>query len=210
MLCACVWLLIRDTKSYCLPFRTKCCSEAGNLCLVMTQAKWWRMYRSTPSMVEIFSGIVHGESVQLFNCSFVTKFIDRVVCICCPGQRKWSGMDRATKATGKQTSTVKHGEREIELWLVWHRHWRAATSCSNLPAAVLDRTLFSALRTPSRHTPKNKSQLISFFRFLFPAPVKQSEAHPVNVFGPTNSPCGLAETFLESLASSLYEMPKMG
>lgn len=70
--------------------------------------------------------------------------IDRVVCICCSGQRKWSGMDRATKATGKQTITVKHGEREIELWLVWHRHLRAATSCSSPPAAVLAHTLFSA------------------------------------------------------------------
>lgn len=66
--------IIRDTKSYCLPFRTKCCSEAGNLCLVMTQAKLWRMYQSTPSMVEIFSGIVHGESVQLFHYKFPRFF----------------------------------------------------------------------------------------------------------------------------------------
>lgn len=69
-LCACVWILIRNTKSYCLPFRTKCCSEAGNLCLVMTQEKLWRMYQSTLSMVEIFSGIVHGESVPLFHKFF--------------------------------------------------------------------------------------------------------------------------------------------
>lgn len=186
----------------------------------MSQAKLWRMYQSTPLMVEIFSGIVHGESVQLFYCKFTQvffffcglTFIDRVVCICCAGQRRWSGMDRATKANGKQTSTVKHGEREIALWLVWHRHWRAATSCSSLLAAVLDPTLFSALRTPSRHTPKNKSQLISCFRFLFSAPVKQYEAHPMNVFGPTNSPCGswLGRDILELLAPSLYKTPKIG
>lgn len=59
----------------CLLFRTKCCSEAGNPCLVMTQAKLWRMYQSIPSMVEIFSGIVHGESAQLLRSIWIWTHI---------------------------------------------------------------------------------------------------------------------------------------
>lgn len=64
-LCSCVQTSTRDTKPYYHPFRTKCCSETGNRCLVTKQAKFRRTYPSTPSMVEIFSGIVHGESLQL-------------------------------------------------------------------------------------------------------------------------------------------------
>lgn len=106
------------------------------------------MYLSTPLMVETSSGIAHG-------------------------QRKWSGMDQATKATGKQTSTAKHGGRATALWLVWHHHYRAATSCSNPPVAVLAPTSSCVLRTPQHHTPKNKSRSSSFF-FSFWAPVKHS------------------------------------
>lgn len=37
--CLCLNINKRHSIMFCLPFRTKCCSEAGNLCLVMTQAK---------------------------------------------------------------------------------------------------------------------------------------------------------------------------
>lgn len=48
---------------YSLPCRTKCCSAVGRLYLVTTRAKWGRTYRSTPSMVETYSGTAHGESL---------------------------------------------------------------------------------------------------------------------------------------------------
>ena len=54
---------IKFKASYSLPCRTKCCSAVGSLYLVTTRAKWGRTYRSTPSMVETYSGTAHGESL---------------------------------------------------------------------------------------------------------------------------------------------------
>lgn len=57
---------------YSLPCRTKCCSEAGSLSSVTTQIKLGRMYQSTPSMVETFSGTAHGECLLTehhFDCT---------------------------------------------------------------------------------------------------------------------------------------------
>lgn len=54
---------IKFKASHSLPCRTKCCSAVGRLYLVTTRAKWGRTYRSTPSMVETYSGTAHGESL---------------------------------------------------------------------------------------------------------------------------------------------------
>lgn len=172
---------------YSLPCRTKCCSAVGRLYLVTTRAKWGRTYRSTPSMVETYSGTAHGESLLAGHhpdCSIIP--LNAAACgltcsssckpsrifwpLCSflffpPGQRKWSGTDRATKATGKQTTTARRGERATAPWPVSHRRYRAATSCSKAPPAAPAPTSSSALRTPSQHTPKNKSRPPCFFFF---------------------------------------------
>lgn len=177
---------IKFKASHSLPCRTKCCSAVGRLYLVTTRAKWGRTYRSTPSMVETYSGTAHGESLLAghhSHCSIIP--LNAAACgltcsssckpsrifwpLCSflffpPGQRKWSGTDRATKATGKQTTTARRGERATAPWPVLHRRYRAATSCSKAPPAAPAPTSSSALRTPSQHTPKNKSRPP---RFLF-------------------------------------------
>ena len=180
---------IKFKASCSLPCRTKCCSTVGSLYLVTTRAKWGRTYRSTPSMVETYSGTAHGEALLAghhSDCSIIT--LNAAACgLTCsssckplriiltsvlvsvfspPGQRKWSGTDRATKATGKQTTTARRGEQATALWPVWHRRYRAATSCSKAPPAAPAPTSSSALRTPSQHTPKNKSRP-SCFVFFF-------------------------------------------
>lgn len=105
-----------------LPFRTKCCSEAGNLCLPMTRAKLWRMYQSTPSMGEIFSEIAPGESVQLFHRNFTQMssrglaFIGRVVCMCLsrPEKMVWHGSSsKGQRQTDQYCETWRAGDRAV-------------------------------------------------------------------------------------------------
>lgn len=102
------------------------------------------MYQFTPLMAEISSGTAHGGflftghnhvctkqfviiqyPVQL-HLAFSVVAVDLQyryciyfdVCACFffpPGQRKWFGMDQAAKATGKQTTTAKHGGQATAL-----------------------------------------------------------------------------------------------
>lgn len=127
-------------------------------------------------MAETSSGTVHGELTGRYSdCTIIitlhaagyrgTSFI-----LCCasltsctlvfcfpPGQRRWSGTARARRATGKQTTTAKHGERATAPWAAWPPRCRAAASCSRAPAAAPAPTSSCASRTPSHHTPRNKS-----------------------------------------------------
>lgn len=52
--------------------------------------------------IYIFYAFFHGPKLYTHS--------DLCACFCSsPGQRKWFGMDQATKATGKQTTTAKRG-----------------------------------------------------------------------------------------------------
>lgn len=145
-----------------ISFRTKCCLTVGSQSLVRVSAKWGRMSPSTPLMVETSSGTAHGgfyTSLFIF-LQVITEMPNNWKKVnfkwfgSLTGLRKWCGMGQVKRATGKPTSTVKHGGRVTKLWPVWHRHCRVATSYSKPPPAAQEPASSSASRTPWFH-PRN-------------------------------------------------------
>lgn len=84
-----------------------------------------------------------------------------------PGQRRWCGTAQTSMDRDRPTTTVKPGEPATERWPAWPRPSRVASSCSRRPAAAPAPTSFSASRTPSYHSPKNKSLICFVFCFFF-------------------------------------------
>lgn len=94
----------------------------------------------------------------------------------------------------RPTTTVKPGEPATERWPAWPRPSRVASSCSRRPAAAPAPTSFSASRTPSYHSPKNKSLICFVFLFFVYFSVSFSGPHFNTVLIPRLfsrlSPCG--------------------